>query len=214
MAGRTVSRSLAKAILRKSRIPSRITVLHLDALLVPAPARSCPADSVSRIFQGRSTDPVWMRDSSRKWIFGMARSSRIHFATELLSVHLERHSVPFSAGFLSAGGFTIEDASGASDPEWRSLQEGLVRRDAERMTAAISDASREIGPEAWASLILRQDGLPYGLLLPNATGRSFPLASCLLSLLGREAFQDVDFLGATLLRRRHISFDSAISGRA
>lgn len=203
--------STAGVVLRKSRIPSRITVLHLDPLLSRAPDRDCSEHTMSRIFPGRSTDHSWMNESIRKWILGMAKASRIHFATERLASQLTRHSVPFCSGFISAGGFTIQDPSGISDQEWRSYQESIVRSDGERMSSAISDATRMLGRGALMSITLEQDGLPYGIMIARNIPESSEISSHVLSLLGREAFQEVSFSDRILLRRRHISFGAAIA---
>ena len=187
-----------------------VSVLDLDAILVPAKRAKKIEARHLRGLRGRISDPVWLSPMSASILHWLMSSTEMISATERLSVELVGACVPLCKFVLVAGGFTIRARGECFDQEWRAVQERLVGHDRDLYGELIFDARQVLGDRAVRLSVIEENGLPYALSIPQDLFSSQEVVEFLTGhhLVG--SFTQVRRLHAAILRRPEIGFAAAL----
>ena len=187
-----------------------VSVLDLDAILVPAKRAKKIEARHLRGLRGRISDPVWLSPMSASILHWLMSSTEMISATERLSVELVGACVPLRKFVLIAGGFTIRVRGEHFDQDWRAVQERLVGGDRELYGDLICEARRALGDRAVRFSVIEEGGLPYALSIPQDLFSSQEVVEFLTGhhLVG--SFTQVRRLHAAILRRPEIGFAAAL----
>lgn len=188
-----------------------VVIVDLDDVLEVCREGRERRQKYRRVLKGRVEDRIWITHDMDEKLDSLAARAEVIYATERSSLDILGSTLASFNLVIAAGGFTIQDHRGISDPDWRSLHERKVRRDHAIFQNVMSEAFAEIGVAALRLSVIEQDGLPYALAAPHVLSEDAPLNQFLSHHPALAAFKRISVFMKSIYRRRHINREAAIA---